>query len=148
MWIIVLLVIIAFLLKCMNSDKYIYGHGEKTKRMFVQSPWLEEIAEGKKTTEGRVGPNGKYQDWVGKEVIFFNHDLEVLAKVIKVVHYDNLESYLDGEGWDKCAPHLNSKDDAVKAYQAIMMDGGKTQVFSEERISKEGGINAIKLELR
>lgn len=126
----------------------ILGAGEP-KRMFIQSPWLGEVAAGRKTTKGRVGPDGKYRDWIGENVVFFNDDLEVPAKVTDVIHYDSLESYLTGEGWQKCAPHVGSEEEAYEAYRAIQMEkkGKKKQVFSDERIAKNGGINALRIEI-
>lgn len=144
--IFMLLAILAILFTCKMS---VSGAGE-TKKMFVQSPWLEEIAAGRKTTEGRVGPDGKYKDWIGEEVMFVNDQLEVPAKVTDVIHYDNLESYMNGEGWKKCAPHVESEKKAYEAYHAIVMakKGKNKQVFSDKRIDKNGGINAIRLEIK
>jgi len=150
LFLIFMLVLLAILLAILFTCKMsVLGAGE-TKKMFIQSPWLEEIAAGRKTTEGRVGPDGKYKDWIGEEVVFFNEKIEVPGKVTEVIHYDNLESYINGEGWKTCAPHVESEQKAYEAYRAIVMKkkGKNKQVFSDTRIDKKGGINAIRLEIK
>jgi ASC-1-like (ASCH) protein len=139
-----------------ESVSEMYGgdsDGYKPERgLYIHSPWLEAIEAGTKTTEGRLGKDGEYKDWIGKDAIFWNVNQKVPVKIVKVVHYNTLDEYLDGEGWEKCAPPpiATDKKSAAAKYLSITMGGkGKTQpkqVFSPERVTNRGGINAIRIE--
>jgi len=119
----------------------------------IQDPWLSYIQQGTKTVEGRVGPIGKFDEVLaqpGYNLLLKNDQQQFPVKLVKVVHYPDLESYLRSEGWERVAPHTGSFEVARSAYLAIEMtneDGKIVSVFSPERISKLGGINALHIVL-
>ncbi len=113
--------------------------------MDVQQPWLNEILVMKrKTVEGRTGLPNKFDHLIGEKVHLYNNidDYSGYVKVVNIRHYDTLESYLLAEGWQNCAPHVNSYNEALLEYSKVLTEDG-IQVFSPERIKKRGGINAI-----
>lgn len=111
-------------------------------RLNVQDPWLKMIGIDEKTVEGRVGPEHKFDEWIGKPAIFFMDEKEVPVAICSVRHYDTLDAYLEAEGWKNAAPHLSSLEETKKAYAAIELPTHE-KVFSEERIKRLGGINAL-----
>jgi len=119
----------------------------------VQEPWLELIRTGQKTVEGRVGPFGKFDEVLtepGVNLLLQSDQQRVPATLANVVHYSDLNSYLEGEGWERVAPHTGSLEGARSAYLAIEMkdeNGGVIQVFSPDRIKKLGGINALQISI-
>jgi ASC-1-like (ASCH) protein len=62
-------------------------------KIFVQSPWMEKIAEGRKPVEGRNGPVSKWEKHINNNITWYNEKCEVLTRVIAVRHYDNLDDY-------------------------------------------------------
>lgn len=117
----------------------------------VQKPWSHELWTGRKTSEGRVGPEGKYDGYIGKKIWLRSVDAACdgvypadTYMVLSVKHYPDLDSYLDGEGWEAVAPHTSSRKAAREAYLAIRTKDNQV-VFSPERIQELGGINAIRL---
>lgn len=138
------LILVVIIVLCIMSSKTISGSGEI--QLAIQDPWLTEIIEGRKTVEGRAAKAGDFKSWIGKTIKVFNSKKSAQAKVEKVVHYDNLDDYLDVE-WEKAASHLNSKEEAKKAYLDIyyFKNGSKVQVFGPDRIAERGGMEAIYL---
>ena len=113
--------------------------------MHIQDPWFTEILMGRKTVEGRVGSiPSKYAVYVGGQMKIECDNLSTIVKVNMIIHYQNLESYLRNE-WRRAAPHVGSLEEARSAYMAILDEG--FPVFSDERVKKNGGINAIYIEL-
>lgn len=123
--------------------------------MEVQEPWFTLIKEGFKTVEGRTGSFEKIKSKLppGKALgdiialVRSPEGKEVKINITGIVHYDDLESYLEGEDWEKCAPHASSKEEARAKYLEVFTKEGE-QVFSPSRVKQNGGINAIRLELR
>lgn len=115
--------------------------------MNIQQPWFDLIEQKQKTIEGRRGPPGKFDAWVGKQIMIRNpEDGKVFrAKIVTVRHWITLEKYFDGEDWQDFAPHASSKDDAWDKYQEILHKGVK--LFAPLEIAMEGGINAVVLEV-
>lgn len=120
-------------------------------RMMVQEPWFTEIAENRKTVEGRVGNSQKHAHLVGKEILVHNGRLfgyaSMICKVVAVYHYNTLEDYLETEGYRFCAPHSVSFEDATKKYLQVFDSSKKCQVFSPENILRNGGINSLCLQV-
>lgn len=102
--------------------------------LFVNEPWLTAIREGTKPVEGRAGPREAFAGWIGKEIRLYSKLQEVIVKVSGVHHYDTLDDFLNGEGWQKAAPHLKSRKTTVDAYLGF---------YPGDTIAKEGGMNGI-----
>lgn len=115
------------------------------KKLEVKEPWLHQIAIGKKQVEGRRGPVEKFTSAVGSVITLYNDTLSIDVRVIKVEHFDDLYQYIDSVGIDKCAPHLGSREKVIEAYHNIGADKGYP--YTDENISKAGGMNAIFIEL-
>jgi ASC-1-like (ASCH) protein len=129
----------------------------------VQAVWFDEIAAGRKLVEGRAGPPHKYDAFLGKIICLRrggDEVMSVLARVAAVRHYATLEQYIRGEGWDKIAPHLYLPElsdtqlnmrtrDAYLAIFAPSVQPNRAdyQVFSPNRVSGRGGINAVELQV-
>lgn len=118
---------------------------DSIKSLEVQDPWLEQIARGAKTVEGRRGPVEKFASAVGTNITLYNDKVSILVRVIKVLHFDDLYQYIDAIGIDKCAPHLNSREQVIDAYHNI--GATKCYPYTDENICKAGGMNAIFIEL-
>lgn len=112
------------------------------KTLHVQTVWLEQIKNRRKTIEGRTGNTTKFQDWVGEVAIFTDGNLRVPVIIRKVKHYNTLDEYIDACGWENVAPHLNSRAETIIAYLAIV-DSEGVQVFSPQQIARRGGICAL-----
>jgi ASC-1-like (ASCH) protein len=108
--------------------------------LHVRDPWLRLIQGGRKTVEGRKGPQSKFAPLVGRRVALFNEDCRVEALVTGVRHYSTLYEYLDAEGLERVAPHLRSRQAVVNAYHEFPGN-------SDEGIRAAGGMNAIELAL-
>lgn len=134
---IFILILLFCLIVQQNWKKVIIG-GYSQNKLHVKEPWLTEIAEGRKTVEGRAGPLRKFKKWIGQIVTFYSNKQSIKVKVKDVRHYDDLYKYIDGEGIDKIAPHLKSKQEVVKAYH---------EFYSDENIKKRGGMNGIEVEV-
>lgn len=105
----------------------------------VQSPYFEQIRDGKKTIEGRLnkGDFGKME--IGQIVRWTNenkHDY-VDTKIINIRHYKSFEEYLRTETLIKCLPDVNSIEEGVDIYHRF---------YSVEDENKYG-VLAIELEL-
>lgn len=114
--------------------------GRWEPRMFVQSPWMEEIARGRKTVEGRAGPREKFARMLEQNIEFYNEKTSARRFVTAIRHYNTLDEYLDAE-WERAAPHVSSKEEARAAYLAIRDKNGR-QVFG----TLPQGMNAIEFE--
>ena len=104
--------------------------------MSVRDPWLGLIADGRKTVEGRAGPESKSRHLVGGRLTFFNDGglvPEVATEVVAVRHYPDLYTYLDQEQ-RQAAPQFVSRDDAARAYH---------EFYPDRLIAERGGICAI-----
>lgn len=115
-------------------------------RIHVQEPWFSEIAAGRKSVEGKIGPLSKFQHLVGSRVAFHCEGRQVLATIVAVRHYDSLDEYLASEGWASTAPHTGSLPAANEAYLAVRRDDG-VRVFAPDRVRGSGGLNALALRL-
>lgn len=104
----------------------------------VRDPWLYYIQTGIKTVEGRTGNKHKFDNWLGKTVIFFNKLRKIPVQVTHINHYKNLHDYLDVEGYQKCLPEIGSYENAVNEYHKF---------YSDEQIEKAGGMLAIHIKL-
>lgn len=98
------------------------------------------VAKGKKTIEGRVGHEGKFDHLVDEIIVVKKpkSDDNLSVKVTDVKHYDNL---VDKSGWEKITPYTKSR------VQKIRDKNGNT-VFSDENVSERGGMNAIYMKLQ
>jgi len=114
----------------------------------VQDPWFTEIEAKRKTVEGRVGHNGKFDHLIGEDLLIVGPEYTITVKVRAVRHYKDLCTYIAAEGWERIAPHTSSNEEAERAYRRVTMVscGLPVAVFSPERIDERGGINAIELE--
>lgn len=128
----------------------------RTKRsedpyMRSDEPWFTEIREGRKTVEVRVGPDGRYEDLIGKTVKFIGPEDQTVGVVVsKVRHYDTLDDLVKKEGWKKIAPQAKTDKAAKEAYSKITItrrSGLEVEVFSDERVAKLGGVNAVEFKL-
>ncbi len=128
------------------------GDAPRVFTMYVQDPWFTEIAEGRKTVEGRVGSGEqleRFQGRVGQLIEVAGPDGQRLSvKVAGVRHHPDLKTYLKEEGWKKTAPQAGSEAKAKAAYDEIMMrrDGKEIPVFGAERVKERGGVIAVELE--
>lgn len=116
-----------------------------TLQLHVQNPWFHEIKYGRKTIEGRTGEEGSRDSMLGRPVIISNGDQAFTVTVAKVVHFKTLSEYIDACGWNNVAPHAGSRENAIRAYREVKNERGE-YVFSDEKISSKGGINALFLE--
>jgi ASC-1-like (ASCH) protein len=106
----------------------------KMIELFVNEPWLTAIREGTKPVEGRTGPRSAFAGWIDREIRFYSNRQEVIVKVADIPHYDTLDDFLYGEGWQKAAPSLNSKKATVEAY---------LDFYPGDTIRQQGGMNGI-----
>jgi len=67
----------------------------KDNSLHVRDPWLYYIQIGEKTIEGRKGDIKKYEQWINQKVYFYNDERKIPVKVLKIVHYKDLYSYLN-----------------------------------------------------
>ncbi len=132
--------------------RHVYMASMKIETLNVQEPWFTQIANRRKVVEGRPGgldrltklQNATYVRFTNNELRVYG-TRSILCKVWRVTHYMFLETYLDREGWQNCAPHARSYEDAVYLYlQVLNKDGVK--IFSHENLRKVGGICAIEFE--
>ena len=114
------------------------------RELNVQQPWFDEIMNGRKTVEGRVGKLEQF-NYKGKRIAFKYASEIVIAVVSDVVHYDSLDAYIRGEGFAKVAPQTDSDDAAIAAYLSVTADD--KQVFDSQRVTNEGGIVAIRFDI-
>jgi ASC-1-like (ASCH) protein len=118
--------------------------GRVVHRMHCMEPWLKNIESGVKSVEGRVGGYTKYKHTLGRIIELYNDHRVVRARVIAIRHYPNLDSYIDGEGIEKIAPHLakagpsNGRSAVKSAY---------LEIIPAEKIAHEGGVCALQLSL-
>ncbi len=121
--------------------------------LHVQDPWFTEIAEGRKTVEGRVGSGDKLEQFrgrVGQLVeVAGPGGQRLAAKVAGVRHHPDLKTYLKEEGWKKTAPQAGSEAGAEAAYGRVTArrDEKEVPVFSAERVKECGGVIAVELAL-
>lgn len=108
-------------------------------KLHVADPWLSFIADGTKTVEGRSGPKEKFSKWIGKDVLFFNDQSQIIVTVLDVRHYDTLYSYLLAENFKHVLPGINTFEDAVDIYH---------QFYSDEKIDQVGGMNGLVIKLK
>jgi ASC-1-like (ASCH) protein len=114
----------------------------------VQGDWFTEIFKGRKTVEGRASCYGKYHKWLGKIIRLRGTDeRSIIVRIINIRHYLDLDSYIEGEGWQKIAPHMYSNESTKEAYMNIWMPDSISRVFSSDRVMQRGGINAVELEI-
>lgn len=111
-----------------------------------QEPWFSLIVQGHKTIEGKIGKYEDYSQYINNYITITNGVEQIVVKLLKVVHYPNLNAYLE-ECWDKCAPHVSSSKEAKREYLNIIHPTQKIQVFSDERIKDKGGICALYIKL-
>ena len=116
----------------------------KKQTLHIQEPWFTEIINGRKTVEGRTGNSNKFKYLIGSSIIVTNGTNSETMFVKDVRHYNNLDDYIENEGWNKIAPHTGSNKMTRKAYDSITMKNG-IFVFSERRVAERGGICAIEL---
>lgn len=149
-FIFVILVLVTYIY--FNCDKnivrLIMGNSEAQKQLqlYMQEPWFTEIKSGRKTVEGRVGREGSKNSWIGKRMLIIGPKSSVTVRVKAIRYYDNLQKYIETEGWEKIAPQTGSNEKAFETYMAIKMKG-ENRVFSPERIANMGGINAMEISL-
>lgn len=84
--------------------------------LHVDEPWLELISSGKKTVEGRSGPDDKFRYMIDSVITLYNDTRSIKMILADVRHYSTLKDYLMVEGWKNVAPHLNSYDEVYDAY--------------------------------
>jgi len=112
--------------------------GRKKYSLTIDRSFFQKIASGAKTIELRVGNATKLQDFVGKEIYFFNkEDRESLTiKIEKIVHYETLEEA--AKGVEKQASAVlgepGKKADILRVYEPFCQP---------ERVSSVGGVIAI-----
>lgn len=105
----------------------------------VSEPWLYYIQIGKKKIEGRAGDvKSYYYDWIGKRVYFYNEDRKIPVIIRQIRHYNSLEEYVDGEGIENVAPHLNDRDEVISEY---------SKFYSKKVVDEKGGMLALEIEL-
>ena len=156
---LIILLVLLVLLVLASSHRHMeaqmsqgmYLGGGKDENMVCQEPWFSLIRYGKKTVEGRAAPAGR---WKAGGILAIrprpgSSDM-VRARITKVPHYPDLDSYLRVE-WKQAAPQCKSLEGARKAYLNIMMKDkrgkGTKQVFGEDRVRERGGIEAIHIEI-
>jgi ASC-1-like (ASCH) protein len=104
--------------------------------LHVRAPWLEEIAAGRKTIEGRAGPASKFERLIGAPIILFSEQRQIIVTVTAVRHYPDLYSFIDGEGFKKTSPHLSSREETIAAYH---------EFYPDELVAERGGMCALQI---
>lgn len=108
----------------------------------VQEPWFSALVSGRKTVEGRTGPDNKYA--VGETLVLSCEGKQALFKISRVRHFVTLAHY--------CAAHDSlaltgiaelTPGQVERMYSQISADGA--QVFAPERVEERGGICALTL---
>ena len=121
----------------MNKSKF--GFGERKKgTYYMGEPWISQIMDGTKTIDVRIGKASNYEEFLGKEVIYFHKDKQVKVKYEKINHYESLKELLKNEDRIKMAPHTKSD----KEYLEVMH-----KFYTDERVDEAGGVNAIHIKL-
>jgi hypothetical protein len=110
-------------------------------------PWFDLVRNGQKTVDGRVGPPGDYMP--GELLNVAIAEAETGAGVQRlivnnVVHYNNLEEYLQ-DCWKEATPHAHDIQDACQIHLNIrcIRNDHFEQIFEHKRIEQRGGINAL-----
>jgi ASC-1-like (ASCH) protein len=83
------------------------------------NPWFDLILTGKKTIEGRLN-KGLYQLLKPQQSLRFRDrpNDRIMQVVIKGIRkYDSFRDYIQSEGLDKVAPHLQTIEEAVTTYK-------------------------------
>ena len=104
--------------------------------LHVRAPWLEEIAAGRKTIEGRAGPASKFERLIGAPIILFSEQRQIIVTVTAVRHYPDLYSFIDGEGFKKTSPHLPTREATIEAYH---------EFYPDELVAERGGMCALQI---
>lgn len=114
----------------LKTDNYI--------KLPVRDPWLYYIQIGNKTVEGRRGTHEKFASWINKKILLVNKERMIPVIVTDIKHYPDLYSYIDGEGVEKIAPQLSTKEQVIEEYHKF---------WSDDEIAKAGGMVAIYFKL-
>ena len=137
--VIVLIVLLAALVLAAASRAVTGGAEPCRGQMFslhVRAPWLEEIAAGRKTIEGRSGPASKFERLVGAPILLYSEQRKMIVTVTAVRHYPNLYAFIDGEGFKKTSPHLPTREATIAAYH---------EFYPDSLVEERGGMCALQL---
>lgn len=114
----------------------------------LNSECLKFVIENEKTVISQVGSFENVKDLVGSEVTVTDDKIKVVKKVVNIVHYDDLETFLKN-CWDKVCPGFNSFEEAVQYHQRLCemeTPGVFVFTFSDQMVKTKGGINAFYLD--
>ena len=85
-------------------------------RKHVSEPWFSLIAAGRKTCEGRLWKGECRTMGVGDVLVFYHGDQECRARIVGISVYDSFETYLVGEGLERCLPGVGTVEEGVAVY--------------------------------
>jgi ASC-1-like (ASCH) protein len=82
-------------------------------------PWMDWIAQGIKTVEGRVCRKTVSEMRVGDKLTMGNQSQYIICEVISVRRYRGFREMLEKEGVKNLVPHAKTIDDAIRAYERL-----------------------------
>lgn len=85
----------------------------------IQRKYLNYIASGHKTVEGRINTGMFERCKVGENIQFFNGTEKVLCRITEINKYSSFDDMLRTEGYANCLPDVRSLQDACRIYQSI-----------------------------
>ncbi len=85
----------------------------------LKHPYVEEIAKGRKTIEGRINAGMFQHVKPGDGFRFFNHKGEVHCHITTINSYASFREMLCQEGFEKCLPEAPTLEQATAVYDRI-----------------------------
>jgi ASC-1-like (ASCH) protein len=108
----------------------------------IDERWINEIINGTKRVEGKKNsPKTKQLKLeVGDFIKFSSPNRIVMAKIIDIRHYEQLETYLETETLKRTLPGVNTIKDGITIYMSEPIN------WTQQEIDKYG-VLAIEFEL-
>lgn len=111
-----------------------------------KDPWYAGIKAGMTTFILRTGAFTAHKQLVGKTVVITDGIESFNMHVARVWHFDAIDDCADSAiSWQSIVPHATSREMVISSLLTIKEDDG-TVTFGPERVTTQGGVNAIQLE--
>lgn len=85
----------------------------------LKRPYIQMIAQGKKTIEGRINSGLFQRMHNGERIRFFSGNEEVYCQITKITPFKSFSEMLQQEGYEKLIPEARSLEAATKVYDQI-----------------------------
>jgi ASC-1-like (ASCH) protein len=89
------------------------------RTMRIRKPYLDQIRDGRKTLEVRVGYPGILKIGAGEAVEMIAGDERVVVRVKEVRRYGSFEEMLAAEPAGRIAPEIASREELLRAIREI-----------------------------